>query len=145
LNFIDGDRTVTVLSLILLIFENLNFEGRPIRRIRRTPKFQPKLWNLYETAIQGLTRTNNGLEGWHNGFQKQVGGHHVSIWKMFEGLQREVGLAKLKVAHVEAGKEEKQKLKWKKTTENIKKKVENYSNQDNIITYLKSLAYNIDF
>jgi len=27
----------------------------------------------------GLSRTNNGLEGWHNGFQKQVGGHHVSI------------------------------------------------------------------
>ncbi|KAF0746056.1 Uncharacterized protein FWK35_00038751, partial [Aphis craccivora] len=113
---------------------------RPMRRIRRTPEFQPKLWNLYETAVQGLARTNNGLEGW----QKQVGGQHVSIWKMFEGLQREVGLAKLKVAYVKAGKEEKQKLKWKKTTENIKKKVENYSNQD-IITYLKSLAYNIDF
>jgi len=48
------------------------------------------------------------------------------------------------VAHVEADKEEKQKLKWKKTTENIKTKVENYSNQD-IITYLKSLAHNIDF
>jgi hypothetical protein len=34
---------------------------------------------------------------------------------MFEGLQRsEVGLAKLKVVHVETGKEDKQKLKWKK-------------------------------
>ncbi|KAF0735212.1 Uncharacterized protein FWK35_00020369 [Aphis craccivora] len=38
----------------------------------------------------------------HNGFQKQVGGQHVSIWKMLEGQQREVGQAKLKVAHVEA-------------------------------------------
>jgi len=63
---------------------------------------------------------------------------------MFEGLQREVSLFKLKVAHVEAGKEDKQKLKWKRTIENIKTKVENYSNQD-IIPYLKSLAYNIDF
>eukprot|EP00102_Acyrthosiphon_pisum_P023010 XP_016660220.1 PREDICTED: uncharacterized protein LOC107883853 [Acyrthosiphon pisum] len=62
-----------------------NFIGRPMRRTRRTPKFQPKLWNLYGAAIHGLARTNNGLEGWHNGFQKQVGGHHVSIWKMFEG------------------------------------------------------------
>jgi len=75
--------------------------------MRQTPKFQPKLWNLYEAVIHGLARTNNGLEGWHNGFQKQVGGHHVSIWKMFVGLQREVGLVKLKVAHIEAGKEEK--------------------------------------
>ncbi|KAL5245936.1 hypothetical protein ACI65C_013344 [Semiaphis heraclei] len=120
------------------------FSRRPMRRTRRTSKFQPKLWNLYEAAIHGLARTNNGLEGWHNGFQKQVSGHHVSIWKMFEGLQREVRLAKLKVAHVEAGKEEKQKSKWKRTTENIKTKAENYSNQD-IIPYLKSLAYNIDF
>jgi len=69
----------------------------------------------------------------HNGFQKQVGGQHVSIWKMLEGQQREVGQAKLKVAHVEAGKKEKEKLKWKKTTENIKKKVENYSNKDIIL------------
>jgi len=28
------------------------------------PKFQTKLWNLYETAMQGLGRTDNGLEGW---------------------------------------------------------------------------------
>jgi len=48
------------------------------------------------------------------------------------------------MAHVEAGKEEKQKLKWKRPTENIKTKAKNYSNQD-IIPYLKSLAYNIDF
>jgi len=62
--------------------------------------------------MQGLGRTNNSLEEWHNSFQKQVGGHRVSIWKIFEDLQREVGLAtKLKVAHVEAGKEDKQKLK----------------------------------
>jgi hypothetical protein len=46
---------------------------------------------------------------------------------MFEGLQKKVGLAKLKMAHVEASKKDKQKLKWKKTTENMKKKVENYS------------------
>ncbi|CAI6360829.1 unnamed protein product [Macrosiphum euphorbiae] len=75
-----------------------------MRRTRRTPKCQPKLWNLYEAAIHGLARTNNGLEGWHNGFQKQIGGHHVSIWKMFKGLQREVGLAKLKMVHMRLAK-----------------------------------------
>ncbi|VVC35795.1 Hypothetical protein CINCED_3A008011 [Cinara cedri] len=40
---------------------------------------------------------------------------------MIEDLQKEIGLARLKVAHVEAGIEEQQKLKWTKTIENTKK------------------------
>ncbi|VVC35917.1 Hypothetical protein CINCED_3A007305 [Cinara cedri] len=50
-----------------------------MRQIRRIQKCPPKLWNFYETAILGLTRTNNGLEGWHNILQEQVGGHQVTI------------------------------------------------------------------
>lgn len=52
-----------------------NFIGRPMHWIRRKPKFEPKLWNLYDTAVHGLAHTNNRMEGRHN----LVGGHHVSI------------------------------------------------------------------
>ncbi|KAL5240143.1 hypothetical protein ACI65C_007553 [Semiaphis heraclei] len=67
-----------ILPVVDYFEDNLSV-GRPMRRTRQTPKFQPKLWDLYEAAIHGLARNKNGLEGWHNGFQKQVGGHHVSI------------------------------------------------------------------
>lgn len=58
--------------------------------------FQSKLWNFYDTAIHGLACTNNGLEQWHNSFWKQVGSYHVSILKLFEGLQKKIGLTRLK-------------------------------------------------
>lgn len=47
---------------------------------------------------------------------------------MFEGLRSDIGLARLKMAHVETDKEYKQELKCIIITENIKKKMENYSN-----------------
>lgn len=34
------------------------------------------------------------------------------------------------MAHIESGKEDKQKLKWRRTTENIKMKLDGYSNRD---------------
>lgn len=55
----------------------------------RTPQFQQKLLNLYETYLNELTRTKSSLQGWYNRFQKQINDHHVSfILNMFEGRQR---------------------------------------------------------
>lgn len=49
-----------------------------------------------------------------------------------------------KIAYIEVGKKDKQKSLRKKCTNSIKEKVKNYSS-DNIITYLRGMAYNIDF
>lgn len=83
--------------------------------------------NIYDYAKRELVCTNNGLEGWHYNFQKHVGGYHVSTWKMLESLKREIGLVKCWMVYIEAGKEESIK---KRTTENIKNKVEIYSCDD---------------
>lgn len=69
--------------------------------------------------------------------------YHLSTWEMFEGVQREVELKILNVAHVETGKEDKQKLKWRKLTNSIKKKKE--LKVIRLISYLRCLAYNKHF
>ncbi|VVC39917.1 Hypothetical protein CINCED_3A014436 [Cinara cedri] len=72
-----------------------------LKKLVDSTKANETKWNTYETAILGLTRINNSLERCHDNLQKQVGGHRIKIWKIFEGLQREAQIADLKVAHVE--------------------------------------------
>lgn len=49
--------------------------------------------------------------------ENQVGVYHVSIWKILDDIRREIAL--LKMAHIEAAKEGKQKEK-KKWSHNIR-------------------------
>ena len=37
------------------------------------PIFDKYLWNMYDSVLAGLPRSNNLVEGWHNGFQTLVG------------------------------------------------------------------------
>lgn len=55
--------------------------------------------------------------------ENQVGVYHVSIWKILDDIRREIAL--LKMAHIEAAKEGKQKEKEKMKSQyqiNIRKK-----------------------
>ena len=64
--------------------------GRPDRRNRRRPpKFELVMWNVYETVLNSLQKTNNSVEGWHRAFETQVAGHHPNIWIFFECLKKE--------------------------------------------------------
>ncbi|KAF0990453.1 hypothetical protein HZS_1859 [Henneguya salminicola] len=46
---------------------------------------------LYKT-INGIGRTNNKVEGWHNTFARLVGQNHPDIVKFIASLQRELSL-----------------------------------------------------
>ena len=46
--------------------------GRPQRRGRRQPLFPLVMWNQRMRTEEGLPRTNNMAEGWHNAFQSSV-------------------------------------------------------------------------
>ena len=35
--------------------------------------FHKYLWNQYDSVLAGLPRSNNQVEGWHNGFQTLIG------------------------------------------------------------------------
>ena len=39
---------------------------------RRKPPFPIRLWNLYRKVNLEVARTNNSVEGWHNGFQSGI-------------------------------------------------------------------------
>ena len=71
-----------------------NFIGRPDRRgIRKQPIFSIASWNVYDRVLESLPRTNNSVEGWHNGFQRSLMCSHPTIWRLIEHLKKEDGAA----------------------------------------------------
>ncbi|GAB0098328.1 hypothetical protein DMENIID0001_140470 [Sergentomyia squamirostris] len=42
-------------------------------RTRDKPRFDLTLWNCQESVLNGMSKANNSVEGWHNGFAKMVG------------------------------------------------------------------------
>ncbi|KII67221.1 hypothetical protein RF11_13857 [Thelohanellus kitauei] len=48
--------------------------------IRRATLFPPSLWNCYDATINNISRTNNSVKGWHNGFARFINCHHPYIY-----------------------------------------------------------------
>ena len=63
---------------------NINRGGR-----RRQPLFPPSLWTQYQRTVDGLPRTNNSVEGWHNAFSGSINKAHPSVRALALRLQRE--------------------------------------------------------
>ncbi|KAF0992412.1 LOW QUALITY PROTEIN: hypothetical protein HZS_8012 [Henneguya salminicola] len=64
--------------------EFLNYyETNFIRRHHRSGSSQPlvpiRLWNPSEKTENGISRTNNKVEGWHHAFARHVEGNYPNI------------------------------------------------------------------
>ena len=78
------------------------FEDTYIGRIRRNgrrdnPMFPKEMWNMYNRCRNNLPRTNNNVEGWHNGVQKHVNACHPNFWKFLDVLKKEENLSRIKL------------------------------------------------
>jgi len=61
-----------------------NWIGGVRRGTERLPRFSIEEWNCYNRVTDGQVRTNNAVEGWHRGFQSQLGATHPTLWKFIE-------------------------------------------------------------
>ncbi|KAF0989624.1 hypothetical protein HZS_529 [Henneguya salminicola] len=73
------------------------FIGRHHRTGRSKPLFPIRLCNQSERTENGISRTNNKVEGGHNAFARLVGGNHPNIFKFLVSLQRELSLVDVKI------------------------------------------------
>ena len=56
--------------------------------------FPPKAWSVYGQAV----RTNNNLEGWHNGLNRRAGGKvHIPFYILVQHLHKEAKLCALQI------------------------------------------------
>ena len=56
--------------------------------------FPPEAWSVYGQAF----RTNNDLEGWHNGLNRRAGGRvHIAFYVLIQHLHKEAKLFEIQV------------------------------------------------
>ena len=104
-----------VLQPIANYFED-TYIGRRGRRHRWAPLFAISMWNMHSRVNDGLPRTNNSVESWHNAFQVSLQCSHPSIWTLLDALLKENALQQTVVNQTIWGT---QPLKKKKRYEKI--------------------------
>lgn len=64
-------------------------DGRFLLRLTRSPPLlPPQVWNVHESTVNGMDRTNNVSEGWNHAFASMVGHSHPSVWRIQAALQQ---------------------------------------------------------
>ena len=70
---------------------------------RRRPKFEAELWSVHERTLNDLPRTNNALEGWHNGFKKRMVITHPTENKLINKIRSEQASTEMAIEQIFQG------------------------------------------
>lgn len=132
-------------------FKETYLTGIPARGRRRAkaPRYPPHLWNQHEATLQGLDRTNNVSEGWHNRFKVIVAKDHPSLYSLIIELQKEQGDTEVMITEVGLGRSVKAapKRTWTALQDRLRKVTEGYeatAEELGISEFLRRIAYNIE-
>lgn len=71
---------------------------------RAAPRYPPRLWNQYATAIDQIHRSNNISKAWHNRFRIVIGKHHPDLYTLLQELQKEQGFMEICINELAIGK-----------------------------------------
>lgn len=123
-----------------------NFIGRYLRPPqRRTPPFPHTLWNQYEAVQTHIARTNNNVEGWHNGFSRLVQSHHPDIYSFIKKLQLEQAKNELKITQLISGMQNNsQRRIYRDVDERLERVVSSYGSVS-LEDYLTGLSHNLNY
>lgn len=117
------------------------------RRAATAPRFEPAMWNVYESVLNKLHRTNNSAEAWHAKFLKMIITTHSPIWKFLEFIQNDEHdnrqlKRQLLLGHTNI-KYPKKDVKNEEAIETAVTEYEKYKHEKNILMYLKRISYRI--
>ena len=114
------------------------YSGRILpNNTRRIPPFPIRIWNQYARVNLHVVRTNNSVEGWHNGFQSGISCAH----KFF---QLEQSLQEARLSKWESGDVISHSRDYIARGKRIVAIATDFQNRDTI-TYLKGMAHNFNF
>jgi hypothetical protein len=103
-------------------------------------QFPPPYWSVYDRVQQDVQRTNNHVEGWHNGMQPKLAKAHPSIYKFVDVLKIEVASQNRKITRYLAGDDApKPKKEYRILNNRINNLVRRFDNRPRY-EYLESFA-----
>ena len=89
-----------------------------------------------------LPRTNNSVEGFHNGLRASVTSVHPNIWKFCSAIAAEETLVQTKITHIKRGDKSNKKTKYQVISARLKTLVQAYQRGD-ALNFLKQIAHNL--
>jgi hypothetical protein len=124
-------------------FEHTYVRGR--RRPGRGNNYGPAIfpiarWNQYESALDGIARTTNSVEGWHYSLQSLFLCQHPTMWTFLQGLERDSSLNKAAYLQTTTGVAHPVKKRYRDLKDKATRAVMAYGESD-ILTYLRAIAH----
>ncbi|XP_065160730.1 uncharacterized protein [Atheta coriaria] len=104
----------------------------------KNPQFPVRIWNHYQAALERSPITTG--EGFHNALNSLFHCSHPSVWRLFDGLLRDIGCNKLTLVNALTGQIEVKKKKSENLYIAVSTAAQNYNNADDKVQYLRSLA-----
>lgn len=124
-------------------FEQTYVRGRrlPGRRENfRAAQFAPELWNKRDNALDGIARTTNIVEGWHNSLQSLFLCNHPSMWLFLDGLKKECSVQTASFLQGVAGGHRRPKAVYSQLKDRVQRAVTNYGRSDRL-TFVRAMAH----
>jgi hypothetical protein len=112
----------------------------PKRQNYGDPIFTIATWNKYTSAVDGIARTTNIVEGWHHGLQSLFMCSHPTMWKFFQGLDQDCTKQRAAFLQATAGSQQQPTKRYRELSLRVSRAVGAYTHTD-ILTYLRSIAY----
>ena len=109
----------------------------------RRPRFPYAWWGVLDQIQNNLPRTNNAVEGWHNGFNEHVGCHHANIWKLISIMKNDDDVSCVSLVQILQGNPPKNPNPiYARINTRVSTVVASYPNRAPI-DYLRGIAHNI--
>ena len=99
-----------------------------------------ELWNQYCPTLLGEPRTTNACEGFHYAFQSLLFGDHPSIWKLMEGIRKDIAVQKKSVIDESSGQKGSKRKKYTTLNKRVQSTVEKYYTYTDKMKYLRYLV-----
>lgn len=109
---------------------------------RKSPLYSLEIWNQHVNAREGLHKTNNCVESWHNSFNKLLGSCHPTVWKIIDAFKKEQTLTEIKVVQLRSGHIKQRKKVVVTKEKRIQSVLENY-HKERVMETINGICYNI--
>ena len=130
-----------ILNDFLNYFESTWIGEKKRNSIRGDPLFSIQMWNCFDSVIDNLPTTNNGVEGWHNRFANIVDRYHAQMNEFINSLKMEQNTTEVLIQQFRSGREIAlpKRKKFKNYDSRLKNVVQRYDRQ-NVLEYLRDIA-----
>ena len=128
---------------LLAYFELTYIQGRDRGqgRERGPPRYPPSVWNHFSAPRNNIPRTTNAVEGYHNGLNSLFLSQHPSVWKLMDGLNKDISLHLKTLADNEVANNPPPRNKYIVLSERLATRVDCYAGANDKLQYLRSVAH----